>query len=215
MRQREDALRQREETFRTPAERGARRRRSARRAREIDDVIAELKAKTDRDRRRQPRQRHRPATPARRASDARAAVDASPAACSTASRADRSATAVRDPQSASRMSAVGDRVIVGGLGLEGVVTAFTTARRTSTCAASGCARASAICASSPPRRAGAAARVNVNVELQPRETTLGRPQRHRLHGRRSDRARRAVSRRVAARPISASSGSFTATAPAS
>ena len=38
---------QREETFRRAAERGARRRRCAQARREIDDVIAELKAKTD------------------------------------------------------------------------------------------------------------------------------------------------------------------------
>ncbi len=48
------------------------------------------------------------------------------------------------------------------------------------------------------RRLTAPARVSVHVELQPREWHGARPERHRLHRGRGDRARRAVPRRIAA-----------------
>ena len=49
-------------------------------------------------------------------------------------------------QPAAARPAVGDRVVLGGLGLEGVVTAVHDGTRSSTSAASGCAPAFATCA---------------------------------------------------------------------
>ena len=84
----------------------------------------------------------------------------------------------------------------------------TIARRKSTSAASGCARASTSCGCS--RRRGtarlSAAKVRVNVELQPRERLADRAQRHRLQRRRSAVAHREVPRRGAARRAATASG---------
>ena len=119
MRQREDALRQREETFRKRLnEELDTQVRQARR--EIDDVIAQLKAKTaaiaqDGAARRVDR-RHRSGAQrrARRGRRGRRSGSLEPA--------ERRPSAEPPPPDASR-HAVGDRVVVGGLGLEGVVTA--------------------------------------------------------------------------------------------
>ena len=117
MRQREDALRQREETFRRRLNEELETQvRQARR--EIDDVIAELKAKAARDRADAPRPWSRPARPARRA-----ATRAPPSTPSRSALLEPARRRSRPPSSRSRQprraGAVGDRVIVGGLGLEG------------------------------------------------------------------------------------------------
>ena len=160
------------------------------------------------DRRHRPRAQRRaraPSTPS--PSDRRRRAASRP----TGAASDSGQSAISHQPSATSSSA--DRVIVGGLGLEGDRDRrSTTARRTSTCAASACAR-SVRDLRVDRRPAAPAARVSVNVELQPREGSAVGSQRHRLHGGRGDLARRALSRRVAARPISASCGSFTATAP--
>ena len=135
MHQREDALRQREETFRKRLnEELDTQVRQARK--EIETVIDELKSKAA------AMTRHtgtevdwpaiRPPSPTTgetgtARSDARAAVDAiakrilAGEAATTPQSHDQSA--VRNPQSAGRSIAAGDRVIVGGLGLEAIVTA--------------------------------------------------------------------------------------------
>ena len=126
MRQREDALRQREETFkrRLTDELDAQVRLARK---EIDEVIAELKAKAA-----------AMATAPRLVStgdsgsarsDARAAIDAVAARALAGSSDVQSGTdvdqsATRNPQPAMTSVAVGDRVIVGGLGLEAMVTAI-------------------------------------------------------------------------------------------
>jgi DNA mismatch repair protein MutS2 len=134
--------------------------------REIDEVIAELKAKATPSREAARRGR-RPARPARpRERRARASTRRQ-----RSSSRERSDAGVEAPAAASaRSSGVGDRVIVGGLGLEAVVTSVHDGTADSTCAASACAPASATCASSS-RGGQPPARVSVNVELQPRETT--------------------------------------------
>jgi DNA mismatch repair protein MutS2 len=118
MRQREDALKQREETFRRrlSEELGAQVR-DARR--EIDQVIAELKKKTGA-LAQEAAARHVVSTGTTGAarSDAKSAVDA---VVDRFLRAADTPTAEPAPGPA-RAAAVGDRVIVGGIGLEGVVT---------------------------------------------------------------------------------------------
>ena len=118
MREREEALRQREETFRRRLnEELESELRQARK--QIDDVIAELKTKT-----------------AAAARDARAAGhddgrhrrDAIGRASAVDTIVSKSQTAIVSVQPASaagrcRAPAVGDRVVLGGLGLEGIVTA--------------------------------------------------------------------------------------------
>jgi DNA mismatch repair protein MutS2 len=165
MRQREDALRQREDTFRRRLNEELETQvRQARR--EIDEVIAELKAKTT-----------------------SAAQDASRQAVTTgdtgAARAD-ARTAVNEivkrflepveqsdpPAGNGSAPAVGDRVVVGGLGLEAVVTAIhdgtadLDVRGKRMRASVRDLRVVAAAGSAP-----AAARVSVHVELQPRETS--------------------------------------------
>ena len=106
----------------------------------------------------------------------------------------------RDPRRAESRTRrpVGDRVVVGGLGLEGVVTVDPRRHGRARRARQADARQPcAICGSSA-RRGRGAAQVNVHVELQPRDGDADRAERHRLHRGRSARARRAVSRRVAA-----------------
>jgi DNA mismatch repair protein MutS2 len=166
MHQREDALRQREETFkRRLNEELETQVRKARR--EIDEVIAALKAKADAIAR-APRLVSTGDTGVAR-SEARTAVDAIAARVlsgegSTAESTIESAT--RNPQSAIRPVAIGDRVIVGGLGLEAVVTAVHDGT------ADLDVRGKRMRASVRDLRViggqPAAARVNVTVQLQPR-----------------------------------------------
>jgi DNA mismatch repair protein MutS2 len=124
MQQREDALHQREETFkRRLNEEIETQVRQARR--EIDDVIAALKAKAAAIAN-APRLVSTGDTGAVRG-DARSAVDRIAARAvggeSAPTEAERE-SAVRNPQSAIRPVAVGDRVIIAGLGLEAVVTSI-------------------------------------------------------------------------------------------
>jgi DNA mismatch repair protein MutS2 len=170
MRQREDALRQREEAFRRRLneELDTQVRRAQR---EIDDVIADLKAKTTAIA--QEAERHAVTTGDTGAvrSDARAAVDRvvtrllEPVALPSA----RPATAGREPR-------VGDRVIVGGFGLEGLVTSLHDGAaeidvRGKRMRAS--ARDLTVVDSAGPTNSGSnvTARVHVKLDLQPRETT--------------------------------------------
>ena len=118
MRQREDALRQREETFRRRLnEELDTQVRQARR--EIDDVIADLKAKTTTIAQEAGRHAVSTGDTGTVRGDARAAVDRVVTRLlePTAPAAAKPATNGREPK-------VGDRVIVGGFGLEGVVTSL-------------------------------------------------------------------------------------------
>ena len=173
MHQREEALRQREET--------ARRRlndeletqvRQARK--EIDEVIAELKAKAAA-LANAPRLVTTGETGTVR-SAARAAVEGVADRIlagegSAQSDIHNPQSAIRNPQSAMLSVGVGDRVIVGGLGLEAVVTsvhdgtADLDVRGKRMRASIRDLRLVSAAASQPP------ARVSVNLELQPRETT--------------------------------------------
>jgi DNA mismatch repair protein MutS2 len=161
MHQREDALRQREETFRRRLNEELETQvRQARR--EIDDVIAELKAKTAAIAN-APRLVSTGDTGTAR-TDARAAVE------SVAQRfLEREAEVTAEPIAAGgRMPEVGDRVIVGGLGLEAVVTSLHDGT------ADLDVRGKRMRASVRDLRViggQAAARISVNVALQPRETT--------------------------------------------
>jgi DNA mismatch repair protein MutS2 len=165
MRQREDALRQREETFRRRlSEELDAQVRQARR--EIDDVIAELKTRTT-----AMAQDARTMVPTGESggarSDARAAVD------SVVKRhLEPTEAAVPEIPAAAAAPAphVGDRVVYGGLGLEGVVTALHHD------GAEIDVRGKRMRVSVRDLRVigGAApvAKVNVNVALQPREGAL-------------------------------------------
>jgi DNA mismatch repair protein MutS2 len=165
MHQREDALRQREETFKKRLnEELAAQVRQARK--EIDEVIAALKAKAE-------AIAHGPrlvstGDTGKARSDARAAVDAITARTSDQSTIDNSQS-ISNPQSAISNVSVGSRVIVGGLGLEATVTSVHDGT------ADLDVRGKRMRASVRDLRViggqPAAARVNVNVELQPRETT--------------------------------------------
>jgi DNA mismatch repair protein MutS2 len=173
MQQREDALRQREESARRRlSEELEKEVRNARR--EIDQVIAELKAKAAAIAN-APRLVSTGETGTTR-SEARAAVDAV-ASRILAGEANPPSTldtesAIRHPQSAqSAAVAVGDRVIVGGLGLEALVTAVHDGT------ADLDVRGKRMRASvrdlrviAPAARQTAPPPVRVNVELQPRET---------------------------------------------
>ena len=183
MQQREDALHQREETFkRRLNEELETQVRKARK--EIDEVIAALKAKADAIAR-APRLVSTGDTGAAR-SDARAAIDAIAAralggersAIESAGESSIRASSAsgrpepgegRNPQPAIRPVAVGDRVIVGGLGLEAVVTALHDGT------ADLDVRGKRMRASVRDLRVvggqPAAARVNVSVQLQPRADT--------------------------------------------
>jgi DNA mismatch repair protein MutS2 len=165
MREREEALRQREETFRRRLnEELDTQVRQARR--EIDDVIAGLKSKTDAIAQQAARQTVTTGDTGAARGDARAAVDVVVRKFLDVETEAKPAPA---PPSNGRTPAVGDRVIVGGLGLEAVVTALhdDTADldvRGKRMRAS--VRDLRVVGGAPP-----AARVNVNVELRPRETT--------------------------------------------
>ena len=118
LRQREDALRQREEAsrIRLNEELDTELRRARR---EIDDVIAQLKMKTAAITQESGRTVSTGASGAAR-SDARAAVDAVVKRATEPEGAPKPmAAALNTPSSAP---SIGDRVVVGGLGLEGVVT---------------------------------------------------------------------------------------------
>jgi len=174
MHQREDALRQREETFRRRLnEELDTQLRQARK--EIDTVIDELKSKAAA-MAALPRLVSTGETGTAR-SDARAAVDAiakriltGEATASNQQSLDQSA--IRNPQSAMRSIAAGDRVIVGGLGLEAIVTAVHDGT------ADLDVRGKRMRASLRDLRlvgshvaAPAGGTVKVHVELQPRETS--------------------------------------------
>jgi len=167
MRQRDDALRQREETFRRRLnEELETQLRQARR--EIDDVIEQLKAKTTAIAETAGRQAPAVSTgdTGTARSDARAAVETiarkflEPEAGPTG----------EVPMAAARLPAPGDRVVVGGLGLEAVVTSVHDGTadldvRGKRMRAS--LRDLRIVDGAPT----APARINVNVELQPRDAT--------------------------------------------
>ena len=164
LRQREDALRQREETFRIRLNEELETHvRQARR--EIDDVIRELKTKSNAIAQEASRQAVTTGETGAVRTEARAAVDAI-------------VRRLVEPIDArpnlshenSQPPAIGDRVVVGGLGLEGIVTSVhdgtadldVRGKRMRTPI-----RDLRVMGSAVP----IAARVKVNVELQPRETT--------------------------------------------
>jgi DNA mismatch repair protein MutS2 len=125
MHQREDVLRQREETFRKRLNEELETQvRQARR--EIDDVIAELKAKTAAIAQDAGRQAVSTGDTGTARGDARAAVEsvAQRFLAGNDTSNDPDASALRTPHSAGRSMTVGDRVIVGGLGLEAIVTSI-------------------------------------------------------------------------------------------
>jgi DNA mismatch repair protein MutS2 len=175
--QREEALRQREETARRRlSEELEKEVRNARR--EIDQVIAELKAKAAAIAN-APRLVSTGETGSVR-SDARAAVDAVASRALGGDAVDAAAnlqpagpnqSAVRSAQPAIGGVAVGDRVIVGGLGLEATVTSLHDGT------ADLDVRGKRMRASvrdlrvvAPAATQATPAKVRVNVELQPRET---------------------------------------------
>jgi DNA mismatch repair protein MutS2 len=165
MQHRENALHQREETFKRRLNDELNTQvREARK--EIDDVIAALKAKTEAMAKAPRLVSTGDAGTAR--GEARAAVDAIAARATDQSTIDNSQS-ISNQQSAIGNVIVGNRVIVGGLGLEATVTAVHdgTAEldvRGKRMRAS--VRDLRIIGGQP-----SAPRVNVNVELQPRETT--------------------------------------------
>jgi DNA mismatch repair protein MutS2 len=169
MHQREDALRQREETFRRRLNEELEA--EVRRARkEIDEVIADLKARSAAIAN-APRLVSTGDTGAAR-SDARAAVESVASrvlAAASAQDQENPQSGIRNPQSEIRNVNVGDRVIVGGLGLEAVVTSMHDGT------ADLDVRGKRMRASVRDLRvvggASTAARVSVHVELQPREGT--------------------------------------------
>jgi DNA mismatch repair protein MutS2 len=175
MRQRDEALRQREETFRRRlTEELDAQVRDARR--EIDAVIAELKAKTDA--MAQEAGRQSAALPTGHTggarSDARAAVENVARRILAGEAETQTAPEIRTPQSSIRNVevAVGDRVIVGGLGLEALVTAVHDGTADLDVRGKRI-RASVrdlkvLAGGAPP----APAKVSVNVALQPRDSTI-------------------------------------------
>ena len=163
MHQREDALRQREDTFRRRLNEELETQvRLARR--EIDLVIADLKTRTHAIAQEAVRQAVTTGDTGLVRSDARAAVDSVVKRFLEPIEAEPQAASLRPPS-------VGDRVVVAGLGLEAVVTAVHDGSadldvRGKRMRAS--VRDLRILSGAP---AAAAPRVNVHVELQPRETT--------------------------------------------
>jgi DNA mismatch repair protein MutS2 len=165
MQHREDALHQREETFkrRLNEELNAQVRQARK---EIDDVIAALKAKADA-MAKAPRLVSTGDAGAAR-SEARAAVEAITARANAGESTHEPSSMSPQPPALSHV-AVGSRVIVGGLGLEAIVTAVHDGT------ADLDVRGKRMRASVRDLRViggpQPAARVNVNVELLPRETT--------------------------------------------
>jgi DNA mismatch repair protein MutS2 len=168
MRQREDALRHREETFRRRLNEELESQvRAARR--EIDEVIEELKKKTDAMAQDAARQIVSTGATGAARTDARAAVDSVVKRVLDADPDAKPAEAATDSGN-GRQPAIGDRVIVGGLGLEAVVTGIHDGTadldvRGKRMRAS--VRDLRVVAPAP----ASAAKVRVNVELQPRETS--------------------------------------------
>jgi DNA mismatch repair protein MutS2 len=173
MHQREDVLRQREETFRKRLNEELETQvRQARR--EIDDVIAELKAKTAAIAHEAGRQPVSTGDTGTARGDARAAVEgvAQRFLVGNETSHEPDASAPRAPHAADRSMAVGDRVIVGGLGLEAIVTSIHDGTadldvRGKRMRAS--LRDLRLVAGAVTAPAGGS--VKVHVELQPRETT--------------------------------------------
>ena len=167
MRERDEALRQREETFRRRLnEELEAELRQARR--EIDEVIADLKARTEQARagKRRHGRRSRPATRARCAP--RRATRSTPSSSKFAA-AGQSAGAGRARRSCARRLAIA--CSSAGWVSKASSRRFTTARPISTSAGSGCAprvRDLRVVASGA---AVAASSVTVRVELQPRDGT--------------------------------------------
>ncbi|PYQ95753.1 MAG: endonuclease MutS2, partial [Acidobacteria bacterium] len=170
MHQREDALRQREETFRRRLNEDLETQlRQARR--EIDDVITELKTKATAIALEAER-RTAGTMPAVSTGDTGAVRSEARAAIENVAKHFIERETGSRPEAAAaddRLPAVGDRVIVGGLGLEAVVTSMHDGTadldvRGKRMRAS--VRDLRIVGGKPP-----APRVNVNVELQPREAT--------------------------------------------
>jgi DNA mismatch repair protein MutS2 len=160
-RQREDLLRHREETFRNRLNEEIEA--QVRRARgEIDDVIAQLKAKTAAIAAESARAVSTGETGAAR-SDARTAVD------TVMKRFLEPVEVLATSAPAGHAPAVGDHVVVGGLGLEGVVTAVHDG--TADLDVHGKRMRASLRDLRVVGAAGARApaRVNVNVQLQPRE----------------------------------------------
>ena len=183
--------------------------------REIDEVIAGLKEKTQalaREARRAPGREHR-RRPARRGSDARAAVDAVVRARCSSRAADAPTPMPSSPAAPSRSAIAWSSAASGSKASspsvhDGTAEVDVRGKRMRVERARPARRSAA-----RPRRRRP--RSSVHVELQPREGTLAGSERDRLHGRRGADARRAVSRRVAADRSARRSASFTATAPAS
>jgi DNA mismatch repair protein MutS2 len=171
MRQREEALRQREETFRRRLNEELETQvRSARR--EIDDVIAGLKARTNAIAQDAARQPITTGDTGGVRSDARAAVDAI-VKRTLEPHGDSPPDASRTPvlesaEPSGRAPSIGDRVVIGGLGLEAVVTAVhdgvadldVRGKRMRSSV-----RDLRVVAGAP----ATAAKISVHVELQPRE----------------------------------------------
>ncbi|HEV8209806.1 MAG TPA: Smr/MutS family protein, partial [Vicinamibacterales bacterium] len=168
MQQREDALHQREETFKKRL--NAELETQVRAARkEIEEVIAALKAKAD-------AIAHGPrlvttGDTGKARGDARSAVDAIAARVA----AGDAQSTVDNPQSISNLPSaisnvsVGSRVIVGGLGLEATVTAVHDG--TADLDVRGKRMRASVRDLKVIGGQAAAPRVNVHVDLQPRETT--------------------------------------------
>jgi DNA mismatch repair protein MutS2 len=163
MRQREEALRQREDTFRRRLnEELDTQVRQARR--EIDDVIAELKTKTTALAKDAARQSVNTGDTGTVRGDARAAID------QVVSRLmEPSALPVERPAE-GRTAKVGDRVIVGGFGLEGVVTGLHDGAAEVDVRGKRM-RANVSDLSIVQGSVPMTARVKVHVDLQPREST--------------------------------------------
>ena len=170
MQQREEALHQREETFKRRLNEELES--QVRRARkEIDDVIAELKARTAAIAS-APRLVSTGDTGAAR-SDARAAVDnvAKRVLAGEDPKDSQSQSAISNLKSELSEVAVGDRVIVGGLGLEAIVTSIHDG--TADLDVRGKRMRSSVrdlrFVSGASTSPGTPAKVHVHVELQPRE----------------------------------------------
>jgi DNA mismatch repair protein MutS2 len=168
MQQREEALHQREETFKRRLNEELES--QVRRARkEIDDVIAELKAKTAAIAS-APRLVSTGDTGTARG-DARAAVDNVAKRVLAGEGPQDSPSAISNLQSDLATVSIGDRVIVGGLGLEAIVTSIHDG--TADLDVRGKRMRSSVrdlrFVSGASTSPGAPAKVHVHVELQPRE----------------------------------------------
>jgi DNA mismatch repair protein MutS2 len=166
LRQRDDALKQREESFRRRLnEEIDTQTRQARR--EIDEVIAGLKAKTLALGRETPSTGALPPEAGVARSDARAALDALAKRFTDPGEREAPRPETKD----DRQAVVGDRVTVGGLGLEGVVTSVHDG--SAEIDVRGKRMRAALrelrVLSAPGAQPAPPPRVSVNVELQPRQ----------------------------------------------